>query len=178
MASIGKLFAGLKRQIAELQRRQSNILRSGTVVEVDAAKGRVKVDVGNEGNPLITPWIRWSERAGARKTWSPPSVGEAMTILSGSGEVDGRALAIHGGFTDQNPAPSADGDAAVFSLGNVTATIIDGGLKLEIGGVTVEITGAGFAITGGTVTHNGANIGDTHKHGGIKPGSSQTSNPS
>lgn len=35
---------------------------------------------------------------------------------------------------------------------------------ITVGGVTVDITPKGVAITGGMVTHNGVDIGDTHKH--------------
>jgi len=40
----------------------------------------------------------------------------------------------------------------------------------KVGGVIVDITPVGVAISGGMVTHNGVNIGDTHKHTGVKSG--------
>lgn len=177
MADIARIIARMQSQIAELQRRQNNTIRSGRVVAVDAANQRVKVDVGDTENPMHSPWVRWPERAGARKTWNPPSVGELMTVLSPSGELDAKSLAVHGGYTGDNPAPSADPDATVFTLGPLTVTILGAGVTLSIGSVVVEITSAGLAITGGTVTHNGNNIGDTHVHGGIAIGPSETKVP-
>lgn len=177
MTALPRIIAEMQRQIAELNRRQANMMRSGKVLEVDAANQRVKVDIGDEGNPMPSPWIRWSERAGARKTWNPPSVGELMTVISPSGEISAKSLAIHGGFTDDNPAPSADGDATVYTLGALTVTITGTGILASIGGVTVDLTGAGLATLGGDITHDGKNIGATHTHGGITVGSDDTAPP-
>ena len=177
MADLARIVARMQGQIVELQRRINNGMREGVVVDVDPAKQRVKVDIGDDDNPLITPWIRWPERAGARKTWNPPSVGELMTVHSPGGEISENSMAFHGGFAGANGAPSGDGDATVFTLGPVTVTVVAGGATIEVGGVSVEITGGGVAITGGKVTHNGTDIGDTHKHGGILPGPAQTGTP-
>ncbi|WP_224825595.1 phage baseplate assembly protein V [Cognatishimia sp. MH4019] len=193
MADVSKIIARLQGMIAEDRRKLTNMVRSGVVTAVDPANQRVKVDVGDDGSPLITPWIRWTERAGARKTWNPPSVGELMTVLAQGGELDEKALAVHGGFTDQNAAPTADGDAFAFTLGSVTVTVIDDSSMIEVagtsveitndkieanvGGVTIEITDAGVAITSGEITHNGTDIGDTHKHSGIVPGNANTGTP-
>ncbi|MBI1495401.1 phage baseplate assembly protein V [Halocynthiibacter styelae] len=177
MADLGRILATMQRQIAELQRKNSNIVRAGRVVEVDPANQRVIVDIGDEANPLLTPWIRWPERGGARKTWNPPAVGEEMTVFSPSGEISSRSRAFPGGFTDENPAPSGDGEAAVFTFGDVTITAIAGGVNATVGGVSLDLTGAGLAITGGRVTHNGTDIGDSHKHSGIQPGPAETGTP-
>lgn len=123
MADLPSIIADLRREIAELSRRQANVMRTGKVIEVDPARGLVRLDVGDEGSALLTPMIPWPERAGSRRSWNPPSVGEVMTVFSPSGEVSERSLALHGGFTTDTPAPSADGDAAVFAVGGVTITV-------------------------------------------------------
>ncbi len=51
------------------------------------------------------------------------------------------------------------------------------GLTLSSGGVSIAISPSGVAFTGGEITHNGKNIGDTHVHGGVRAGSSDTSTP-
>lgn len=43
-------------------------------------------------------------------------------------------------------------------------------------GASAQIQG-GFALTGGSLTHNGKDIGSTHKHSGVQPGGGQTGNP-
>ncbi|WP_160009758.1 phage baseplate assembly protein [Rhizobium sp. 18055] len=51
-------------------------------------------------------------------------------------------------------------------------------LDVTVGGVNFRVTAEGVDITGGHVRHNGKNIGDTHVHGGIVPGSADTDVPS
>ncbi|MGR3484067.1 MAG: phage baseplate assembly protein V [Paracoccaceae bacterium] len=173
---IGRILAKHAREIADLQRRMASVTRSGRVVEVDPDTGRVRVDVGAEGAPLITPWVRWPERAGARKTWNPPSPGELMTVVSPGGEVGEGSLALHGGFTDDNPPPSSDGDSTVFTLGPVTATVAAGGVVLSVGGVSLTLAAAGLDLAGGELTHDGTDVGKTHTHD-HQPGPGTTQPP-
>ncbi len=177
MADLGTQIARIVSQIGDLQRKQANIVRSGRVIDIDPAKGRVRIDLGDEDTPFPSPWIPWTERAGARKTWNPPSVGEFMTVLSRSGEVNENSLAIHGGFTDENAAPSGDGDALAFSLGELSAVVLGASATLTIGGVTFTFSGAGLSIDGGEIKHNGTDVGDTHKHSGVMSGPAQTGTP-
>lgn len=86
MAGLPRIIADMARAISELHRRQANMIRAGRVVEVDPAAGTVRIDVGSDGAPLVTPPIRWPERAGARSTWNPPTVGEDMTVFSPTGK--------------------------------------------------------------------------------------------
>ena len=43
--------------------------------------------------------------------------------------------------------------------------------------MTLKLSSEGLEITGGTVKHNGKDIGDTHKHGGIEVGGQKTEPP-
>lgn len=52
------------------------------------------------------------------------------------------------------------------------------GMTLTCEGVSMAMTSSGVAFTGGTVTHDGKDIGSTHKHTGIKPGGALTGEPS
>ena len=78
-------FAALLRRVAELERRQSNIVRFGTVAQVDTTAARVRVTIG----PLLTAWLPWiTHHAGANaRAWSSPAVGEQVVVLSPSGEL-------------------------------------------------------------------------------------------
>lgn len=177
MAGIDRIIARMQGQIAELQRRQNNVVRYGRVIDVDPSKGLVKLDIGDDGSSLETAWVKWAERAGARKTWNPPSVGEVMTLMSPAGEISENSIAMQGGFTDENPPPSSDGDAQAFTLGPLSITVKGSGVTLQLGGITLEIGAAGIAITGGEITHDGTDIGVTHKHDGITPGPAETGTP-
>ncbi|MFS6709247.1 phage baseplate assembly protein V, partial [Staphylococcus aureus] len=69
----------------ELLRLLENVVRTGTVTEVDEDKWRVRVQSGG----LETAWLRWNaQRAGAFKVWVPPSIGEQVWFLCLGGNTD------------------------------------------------------------------------------------------
>jgi hypothetical protein len=51
------------------------------------------------------------------------------------------------------------------------------GLTLTSGGVSMAMTPSGISFAGGTITHNGHDIGSTHEHTNVTPGSSLTGPP-
>ena len=88
--------------VVDLARRQSNLIRYGTVEAVDYDNACVRVRSGL----LLTDWIPWSPaRAGSTSTWSPPSIGEQVTLTAASGVIE---AAIAGGalYSTANPPPS------------------------------------------------------------------------
>lgn len=96
----------MSQALSELDRRVANILRVGTVIELDAANARVKVDMGD----LPSEWLPWGTgRAGTTRSWSAPSVGEQVMVFAPSGEL---ADAVVGPsiFQDLHPAPASSGD--------------------------------------------------------------------
>lgn len=65
--------------LGELDRRLANVVRHGTISEIDHANALVKVDLGD----LVTDWIPWhTPRAGQDQVWTTPDVGEQVTIIS------------------------------------------------------------------------------------------------
>ena len=87
-------------QLAELARLIENLVRLGTIAEVDVAKVRVRVKSGS----ITTNWLPWlALRAGTSKEWDPPTVGEQVVLLSPSG-VLAQGVALVGLFSDANPA--------------------------------------------------------------------------
>jgi hypothetical protein len=54
--------------------------------------------------------------------------------------------------------------------GSVRLHLSDGGINLKVGGQTLSLSSDGL-------THNGKNIGSTHKHGGVEYGGSKTKEP-
>lgn len=69
-------------------------------------------------------------------------------------------------------APGGQGDRVVIGANDGGAFFsFDGStLYFESGGVSMTMTAGGLAIVGGTITHNGKDIGDTHKHTEVVPG--------
>lgn len=97
--------------LQELSRRLANLLRLGVIHSVDHAAARCRVESGD----LITDWLPWqTPRAGATRTWDPPTVGEQVIVLSPSGE-PGAGLVIYGFYSDANPAPSDSPDEHVIA---------------------------------------------------------------
>ncbi len=70
---------------AELSRKLDNLIRLGTVEEVNCGMAKVRVKmIGN----ILTDWLPWvTTRAGEDRSWSAPSIGEQVIILSPSGEI-------------------------------------------------------------------------------------------
>ncbi len=95
----------------------------------------------------------------------------------------------------QNVIPGFDIDAIVIRKFDGSAYFkIDRGGNIEADGtrMTVKcpatfekpvtyqdgISGQGdFAVSGGSFTHNGKNVGDTHKHGNVQPGNGTSGDP-
>lgn len=159
---------------AEVERLLMNVIRYGTITEVDAGNARARVTFGGETESAWLPFT--GGRAGGARVWTPPTVGEQVLVLAPSG--DTAQAVITGSIpSSSNPAPSSDGGAVVLRIGSSTVTVTASGATIEVGGVSVAITASGLAITGGQVTHNGKDIGDTHRHGGVVVGPAQTGVP-
>lgn len=92
--------------LVELSRLLANIVIIGTVLEVDLARVRCRVQSGG----LDTQWLRWhTPRAGATRTWDPPTVGEQCIVLSPSGDT-ANGVVFYGFNSDNIPAPSHSAD--------------------------------------------------------------------
>src|SRR5690349_16634716 len=124
-------------QLGELERMQAGMIRLGVITELDAANARVKVACGG----LSTDWLPWATgRAGGTRTWSPPKVGEQVTVFAPYGDP---AQAFVGGsiYQDAHGAPASSGDqeTTVFSDG----TTVD--YNAATNTLTINIAGAGKA---------------------------------
>ena len=77
--------------LAELARLIENLIRLGTVAEVQVEPPRVRVKTGN----VTTAWRPWfALRAGADREWDPPTIGEVIykQFTSGRAQPFGAAL--------------------------------------------------------------------------------------
>ncbi|MBO6553256.1 MAG: phage baseplate assembly protein V [Roseitalea sp.] len=138
MADLADLIAGLFDRVTDLERRVEISHRDGKVAELDAAKGLVRVDYGTDKSPAISEWVPWVERAGAQKSWNPPAVGEAVSLVAPGGEM-ALARAVPGGFSADFPAPSDEAGARVDEVGSTKTTMRDGqfvldALRADLGG--------------------------------------------
>lgn len=183
----------LSNRIGRLEQRVAQSAKHGTVEEVNAAEGWVRLNLGpGDSGPLLSPKIPYAQIAGGLKVHTPPTKGQQMTMFAPSGDT-GQAVALPMTWSNQNASPSSKGDENVLTFGSVRMElrgdellITIGGFSLkltssaatfEVGGVTHEISGDGLTTAGGRIEHDGKNIGSTHKHGGIERGGALTDPP-
>lgn len=180
--------------IAELLRLIHNLIRTGTIAQVDHTAARVRVKSGE----LLTDWLLWIEcRAGTTRDWNPPTVGEQVVMFSPGGDPAG-AMVLTGLFSDAHPAPAdlpelcrrlfPDGGLFEYDHENSVLRIkLPGRIEIEAPEGTVwlgdinhqgDMARAGsYAQDGGTLTHNNVNVGHDHPHTGVVPGGGQSGGP-
>lgn len=131
----------MERKINELQRRQEGAVRVGTIAEVDAERGLAKVDVGTPENPLLTGWLPWTERAGGIRTWTPPSPGEQIRLVSPTGDM-AQGWIDQGGFSNERVQPHNKEEERRFTVGETTITETGDSVLIQTPNATVECTTA------------------------------------
>lgn len=134
-----------------------NLIRYGTVATVDAATARVVVSLGGLTTKPI-PWL--APRAGATRTWSPPSPGEQVLVLSPGGNL-GAAVALTGIFYDAFTKPGeATVDNVVIAFGDGAVLLYDQAAHVLKGtlpaGGRVEVAAPGGLHLVGDVDIDGA----------------------
>jgi phage baseplate assembly protein V len=99
-------------QFADLQRLLANIVRVGTIADVDHGSTPPLVRVQLSGS-VTSDWRPYLElRAGKTGTWNPPTVGECVLFLSPNGLTEG-GIALPGLPTQSHPTPSSDPNKTV-----------------------------------------------------------------
>lgn len=173
------IFAGLIRRIEYLERtlnqvdrRTNNMMREARVTEIFPEEGMVKVDA----HGVVSKKVPWLQRAGSIRDWNPPSKDERVILLSPTGE-PGRGLILPGGYSDKFPQPHNASAEKVTVIGEVSVKQTGSSFVINAGGVTVTISGAGVVIEGGEVRHDDLNIGSTHRHRDVEPGSGTSGIP-
>jgi phage baseplate assembly protein gpV len=151
--------------LIELQRRLDNILRVGTIDQVDHQSSRVRVRSGE----LLTAWLLWFEvRAGNVRTWCPPSVGEQCLVLSPGGEL-AAGMVLVGLPSDQMSPPSTEAHLHRIAYpGGESVTFDHASGVLTIDAVRLVVTG--------DVVASGISLVN-HAHTGVTPGSGSTGEP-
>lgn len=177
--------------LADLARRLENLIRIGTIAEVDvadAAAPRVRVQDGK----LLTGWLPFGAwRAGTARVWSVPTVGEQVLMLSPSGDL-ASAVVLCGLYSAATPAPSTDphehiidfADGTRVSHNDETSAMVFTGLKTLLIKASESVTvDTPKTHLNGTVEHQGQALKSngvvlhTHTHGGVKAGGDDTGKP-
>ncbi len=88
--------------LSDLLRLLQNLIRLGTIAEVKGAKARVRL-----GPTLTTEWLNWATpRAGSTRTWSVPTVGEQVIVLSPGGDLT-RGIILPALYSQEFDAPES-----------------------------------------------------------------------
>lgn len=165
-------FVELERRVKEAERRGENRKRTGVITEVDNARGLARVLLEEGDPPYISPWVPWKEiAAGGISTHIPPTVGQQVDLVSESGDLTD-AVIDFSTHSDANPRPH-DGPEGVIVHGATRIVLGDGEVEII---ANVKIKGD-LKVEGGVLTHNDKDVGDTHVHGGVAPGGSNTDVP-
>lgn len=140
---------------AAISRLIENLIRFGTIAEVDEVKARCRVKSGD----ILTAWRPWiTLRAGEDREWNPPTVGEQVIFFSPSGLL-AQGVALCGLPSDMFPA---NGDREALHR----TTYRDGAVVeydsaahhlraiLPAGGTT-ELESLGGISIKGNITHQG-----------------------
>lgn len=141
----------------DLLRRLENLIRLGTIAEVDPKPPRCRVKTGG----LLTGWLPWfAVRAGEDREWDMPSVGEQCVVFSPSGN-PAVGVVFVGFYSDACPAPDdsptrhrrsyRDGAVVEYDCKS-SQYLIDipagGKYTLRCGPVSLELSDQGVKITG------------------------------
>jgi phage baseplate assembly protein V len=101
----------------EIQRQIRNLVRKGSIFDIDHANALCRVSVGDPDDAddtdegLQTNWIPWfSFVAGTTVDWLPPTKGEQVMLLCPMGD-PAQGVALRGIHSDASPAPSSSPDA-------------------------------------------------------------------
>lgn len=95
--------------LVELTRLLHNLIRVGTIADVDHDAARVRI----ADDDLQTAWIHWVElRSGRTRTWNPPTAGEQCLLFCPGGD-PANGIALVGIYSDEAPAPSDSPDLAL-----------------------------------------------------------------
>ncbi|THK38656.1 hypothetical protein EHS39_09115 [Ensifer sp. MPMI2T] len=165
----------LERVVQRQSMRINNMIREAKVMEVDYEKGLAIVEAhGVESKPI--PWL---QQAGDIVDWDPPAVGQRMMMFSPTGDI-GRGFLLPGGYTESVRQPHQTGASWGRNLGNTKIFADEDSYDVETGTFYIKaniVIEGDVTITGSTLTHNGVNVGSTHKHKDSMPGPAQTGTP-
>ncbi len=178
---------------AENQRLLHNIATIGTISDIDAEKGLVRFEIGdNETDWLAIPSL-W---AGKVSVWRCPQKGEQFLLISPSGDFN-NAVPIMAIYSDKHKCPSKKqeeirvryNDEDFLSINveesklHLKISEITHTAKTEITLDTPSVTMTGDLQVNGSIKANkevtAKNINlPTHTHKGVKSGRSNTGKPS
>lgn len=188
-------------QLTEIMRLITNLIRTGTVTEVDRENWLCRVKTGD----LETNWINWlTLRAGGARTWWCPSPGEQVVVLSMGGNLE-TAFVLPAIYSSQfaPPSDSVDGNVTEYPDGGwfeyepkagrwyvrgIKSMVIEAAenVTFKTGEFVVEadrtrinsdvVINGEVTQSGGAMSSNGIVV-DSHAHSKVKSGGDTSGGP-
>lgn len=163
------------RSNSEYQANNTN--KRGIVVDRDPKKMRVKVSFEDE-DETVSHWIDvLSSSSVSNKSFNMPDVDdEVWCAMDAKGE-DGCLLGSK--FNDKDtPANQGNDDMSLSGpWGSIHVDKGSGAMTIQLNGNAVINASGGIELVSPTLTHNGTDISDQHKHKDVEPGPSLTGIP-
>lgn len=158
-------------EVTDLDRRTQDVVKRGVVEEVDYAKARLRVGIGNrddEDDWIVTDWLPMAGgRSKGDRDWHPLEKGEKVVLLSEGGDLSTATVVPAGTYNEENDDEKANGDKAgvwrkTFANGaEVSYDRTSGTLTLDAtdgGDAIIKAGGCSLTMKGGTLTMTGANF--------------------
>ncbi len=103
--------------MSELARRLANLIRLGSIKEVNYSNAKARVEIGD----LVTDWLPWvTGRAGDTKDWHPVDIGEQVVVLAPSGDLS-QGVILPALYKENAPSNSGDKHTTVYKDGSTVS---------------------------------------------------------
>lgn len=185
----------------EDRRRLHNSIIIATIDEIDWEKYEMRVRRGD----IITGWLKFPGIiSNTYRYHQPIKEGMQVVMACASGDLNGASV-VGVLWSDDVPPPTLPVDKrAVTELaqfddgsfvkydkdtGTLEIEMTKGDIRLKANHITIEaeqihlnaevlkVQAAKIELISGTLTHNGINVGSTHKHMGVMPGKAVSGGP-
>ena len=126
-------LANLRAEVARNRTQLDQMFRRGRVTDVDTKKQLYRQEIGldENGDPVKSHWISYSQHAGALKAHIAPSIGQQMMMIAPNGDpTQGFGLPLT--WSDKNTSPGSSSDP-VITFGGIKITATDSALTIAFG---------------------------------------------
>ena len=157
--------------LADLTKRLSNIIRIGTIFEINYQTAKARVKIGE----LETDFLPWANsNSGSNNIWNPPEIDEQVVILSPSGDLS-QAIILpslyknNASNSDQNIKSITYQDGSKISF-NVSSGTLDLDLKGDViikvvGNANIEGDNINITASSNITLDGNVDLGDTGGQG-------------
>lgn len=137
---IPQQFADIYHRLAEIERRNRNRKRTGTIAEGPDDKGRYRVKISEQGGtPYLSPWVKpKTYAAGGVKMDVVYTEGEQVDLVSESGDLTDSVI-----------------EMSTYSEANARENTDNVPLHIKIGSTVIQAGGDSVRITSGTIVLDG-----------------------